>query len=199
MAHPVAAATRLEKVAPDLVSQMLRRCGRARLRVAGTSMLPAIRPSDVLLVRTADITVVTPGDVVLFEAGQRLFAHRVIRTASRGGRPVLITRGDMHWDDDAVVSAAQLLGRVEGQLRNGAAMAPRVAPRRGSGGRMSRLRFECLCRVRRCAHSMRALSAERIVSRLCLFGRTPKPLRRPAEHPMDVCERQHQGGPARVD
>ena len=199
MAGAVVAAARLEKVAPELVSQMLRRCGRAHLRVAGTSMLPAIRPSDVLLIRTADITMVTPGDVVLFEAGQRLFAHRVIRSASRGDQPVLITRGDMHWYDDAVVSAAQLLGRVEGQWRNGAAVAPRFAPPRRSVGRISRLGFECLCSVRRCAHSMRALSAERVVNRLCLFGRTPKPLRRPAQHPMDVRERQHQGGPARVD
>jgi hypothetical protein len=199
MADPVAAAARLEMVAPELVSQVLRRCGRARLRVAGTSMLPAIRPADVLLVRTADITMVTPGDVVLFEAGQRLFAHRMIRAAARGGQPVLITRGDMHWHDDAVVSAAQLLGRVEKQLRNGAAVAPRVAPRRRGGGRVSRLRFECLCRMRRCAQSMRALSAERVASRLPLFGRTTEPGRRPAHHPMDVRERQHESGPARID
>jgi peptidase S24-like protein len=179
MAGPVAAATRLETVAPEFVSQMLRRCGRALIRVAGTSMLPAIRPSDVLLVRTAEIAMVIPGDVVLFEAGQRLFAHRVIRAASRGGPPVLITRGDMHWHDDAVVSAAQLLGRVEGQWRNGTAVAPRVGPRRGVG-RMSRLRFECLCRVRRCAHAIRSLSAERLVNRVYLIGRTAKPFRRSA-------------------
>jgi signal peptidase I len=184
MAAPVAAAARLEKVAPDLISQMLRRCGRAHLRVAGTSMLPAIRPSDVLLVRTADIAMVMPGDVVLFEASRRLFAHRVIRAGMRGDQPVLITRGDMHWYDDAVVSAAQLLGRVEGQSRNGAAVPLRLAPRRRNRGRMSRLRFECLCRIRRCAHAMRGLSARRVVNRLSLFGRTAKPARRPAHHPM---------------
>jgi Peptidase S24-like len=195
----VAPSARLEQVAPDLVSQVLRQCGRASLRVAGTSMLPAIRPSDVLLVRAADITMVTAGDVVLFEAGQRLFAHRVIRAASRGGRPVLITRGDMHWHDDAVVSAAQLLGRVEGQLRNGAVVTPRAAPQRRSGGRFPRLRFECLCSVRRYAHAMRASSVERVVNGLSLFRWTPKPVRRPAQHPVDVRERQHQGGPARVD
>jgi signal peptidase I len=197
MAGPVAPATRLDMVAPELVSHVLRRCGGARLRVAGTSMLPAIRPADVLLVRTADITMVTPGDVVLFEAGQRLFAHRVIGAAMRGDQPVLITRGDMHWHDDAVVSAAQLLGRVEGQLRDGAAVAARFAPRRRSGGRVSRLRFECLCRVRRCAQSLRSLSAERVVNRL--FGRTTKPGRRPAHHSMEVRERQRERGPARID
>jgi hypothetical protein len=199
MADPVAAATRLEKVAPALVSQMLRQHGRASFRVAGTSMLPAIRPSDVLLVCAAGITTVTAGEVVLFETGRRLFAHRVIGAEMRDGQPVLITRGDMHWHDDGVVSAAQLLGRVEGQWRNGAPVAPRLAPRRRSAGRMSRLRFECLCSVRRCAHAMRAVSAERVVNRLGLFGRAPKPPRRPAQHPVDVGERQHQGGPARVD
>ena len=199
MPVPVAAAARPEAVASELVPQLLRRCGRARLRVAGTSMLPAIRPADVLLVRAADIATVTPGDVVLFAAGQRLFAHRVIRAAMHGDQPALITRGDMHWHDDGVVSGAQLLGRVEQQWRNGEAVAPRAAPRRRSGGLLSRVRFECLCTMRQCAQSMRTSSAGRVVNRLSLFGGTAKPGRRPAHHPVEVCQRQRECGPARVD
>ena len=199
MAGPAAAATRLEEVAPRLVKTLLERCGHARVRVAGTSMLPAIRPSDVLLVRAADITMVKPGDVVLFEADRRLFAHRVVLAALRGDQPVLITRGDMHWQDDAVVTAAQLLGRVDGQLRNGAAGPLDLPPQRRGGSRMARLRFECLCTVRRCAQGMRAVSARRVVSRLFLFVRAAKPLRRPPDDPMEVRERQRERRPVRVD
>ena len=180
MADPVAAAARVEEVAHRLVKNVLRRCGHAHLRVAGTSMLPAIRPSDVLFVRAADITMVKPGDVILFEADRRLFAHRVIRAAPGIDQLVLITRGDMHWQDDAAVTAAQLLGRVDGRMRNGAAVPLGVAPRRGNG-RLSRLRFECVCRARRAAQWMRSVNAGRLIGRLYLFIRAPKPFRRPDE------------------
>jgi signal peptidase I len=45
------------------VSSLLRQFGEAQLRVAGTSMLPAIRPADILFVRQVDITRVTLGDI----------------------------------------------------------------------------------------------------------------------------------------
>ena len=143
----------LDEVAPRLLSQVLRRCGEARVRVAGTSMLPAIRPADVLLVRSVDITNVAPDDVILFEMGSRLFSHRVV---SVGAQPrVLITRGDMHAHDDPAVTEAHFLGRVEGRLRNGADVPLGRAPRRGSSGWLSGLRFEAVCVLHRCAQSIR--------------------------------------------
>src|SRR5882672_9214575 len=125
-------SSHLEDVAPRLLSQLLDRCGEARIRVAGTSMLPSIRPADVLHIRAVDIARVRRDDVVLFEMGRRLFAHRVVQADSRGPEPVLITRGDMHSHDDPPVTGAHLLGRVEAQLRNGALISPVLAPWRGS-------------------------------------------------------------------
>lgn len=211
----------LDEVAPRLVSQVLRRCGEARVRVAGTSMLPAIRPADVLLVRAVDIASVAPDDVILFEMGSRLFSHRVVH-ASPGAEPrVLITRGDMHAHDDPAVTEAHFLGRVEGRLRNGAAVPLGRAPRRASSGWLPRLRFEAVCVLHRCAQSIRdrgisqmrlATKARRTSLRFRVFvfswrtaflrsllvRRSAEPFRRAAHDPMDVGERQRRGRPARI-
>jgi signal peptidase I len=159
-ADPAVTVSRLEDVTPRLVSHVLRRCGYARVRVAGTSMLPAIRPADVLLVHAVDVTIVEPDDIILFQAGPRLFAHRVVQAGFRGDQRVLVTRGDSHAHDDPPVAAAQVLGRVEGRLRNGAAVPLGRAPRRG---RVCGWQFECLCTLRRCAQFIRSVRAARAV------------------------------------
>jgi hypothetical protein len=150
------ASSHLEDVAPRLVSQVLDRCGEARIRVAGTSMLPSIRPADVLHIRSVDITRVQRDDVILYAQGPRLFAHRVVQTGPPGLERVLITRGDMHAHDDPPVTEAQLLGRVEAQTRNGAILSPGAAPWRRSHRRSSGLWFTCLCRVHLCAQVVRS-------------------------------------------
>ena len=150
------ASSNLEDVAPGLLSQVLDRCGEARIRVAGTSMLPSIRPADVLHIRAVDMTRVQRDDVILYAQGPRLFAHRVVQTSGPSLPPVVITRGDMHEHDDPPVTAAQLLGRVEAQTRNGAMLSTRPAPWRRSHRRPSGLWFTWLCRVHLCAHAVRS-------------------------------------------
>jgi hypothetical protein len=146
----------LEDVAPRLLSQVLDRCGEARIRVAGTSMLPSIRPADVLHIRSVDIARVHRDDVILYAQGRRLFVHRVVETSPPGRERVLITRGDMHAHDDPPITEAQLLGRVEAQTRNGAILPPGPALWRRSGRRPSGLWFTCLCRVHLCAQAVRS-------------------------------------------
>jgi hypothetical protein len=145
-----------EELARRLLSQVLNQCGEARIRVSGTSMLPSIRPADVLHIRSVDISAVQPDEVILFEVGRRLFAHRVVRAESRGLERVLITRGDMHSHDDPPVTEAQLLGRVAAQLRDGVVVLPGQEPRRGSRRRLSALWFACLCRMHLFAQAMRS-------------------------------------------
>ena len=188
----------LEDVAPRLLSQVLDRCGEARIRVAGTSMLPSIRPADVLHIRSVDITSVRRDDVILFEMGRRLFAHRVVQAGRRGLERVLITRGDMHSHDDPPVTEAHLLGRVEAQVRNGSVMPPGRAPWRRAGRPPSGLWFGCLCLVHRCAQAIRALHSQidrQLLNRLGYSDRVfAKPFRRTPHDPIDVCERQGGGG-----
>ena len=110
----------------ELAAELVRSTGRLRLAVVGSSMLPAIRPRDVLLVRRCVPGAARVGDVVLFTRGDRLFAHRVIAAGAS-----LVTRGDAMADPDPPVQPSELLGRVERVVRRGRVIRPR-APRLGT-------------------------------------------------------------------
>src|SRR5262245_46455343 len=64
--------------APALFAEALRQFGRVHLRASGRSMLPAIEPGDVLEVEYAVPERIEVGDVILYDAGGRLLAHRVV-------------------------------------------------------------------------------------------------------------------------
>ena len=113
-------APEIEQAALDLLAEVLRTHGEARIRVGGTSMLPAIRPADILIVRSAPLARAVPGDVVLFTWERRLFAHRVVQARTGAAGPVLITRGDRHSHCDLPVQEHALLGFVSEVVRNGA-------------------------------------------------------------------------------
>jgi len=114
----------LTAAAPALIFEVLRRSGQARVRVNGISMLPAIRPRDVLLVGHRTIEDIKPADVVLFTVGGRLFAHRVVRIGSgHSGSAFLVTKGDTHHREDLPIASSQLIGRVLALWRDGRARA----------------------------------------------------------------------------
>lgn len=99
-------------VGADLAAQSLELTGRLRLRAAGTSMLPSIRPGALLEFARTDPAAVRPGDVVLVRDGQRFFAHRV-RVAGEG---FVLTRGDRHRHDDPPAEFPRVLGRAAGDI-----------------------------------------------------------------------------------
>ena len=101
--------TAAARTAPLLFRDLLARFGRARLRVFGLSMWPAVKPGDVLEVRAVPAHDLLPGDVILFVRHGALFAHRLV---GRTGR-LLRTRGDAHWRCDPLLRPSQVLGRVE--------------------------------------------------------------------------------------
>jgi signal peptidase len=121
---------------------VLNRFGQVRLRVSGTSMLPAIRPGDILVVHRCTIEEVNSCDVVLFGAGERLFVHRVIRKHVSSGAAVLITKGDALRSHDPAVSSSQVLGRV--------AAVERRAPVLGDRIRYSRIGSACVMATHEC-------------------------------------------------
>jgi hypothetical protein len=124
----------LTDAGPALVAEVLQRFGAARIQVGGTSMLPAIRPRDVLIVETRPLQKIRVADIVLFTLNNRLFAHRVVRTGvDDAGCLVLVTRGDTHHDEDLPIASHQLLGQVVTVWRNGRAhQAPFARSRAGS-------------------------------------------------------------------
>ena len=106
----------------ELALASLRASGRLRVRVAGSSMLPAIRPGDVISVRAGDPHDARPGEVVLFTREGRLFAHRVVRRSSGA----LVTRGDALADCDRPVQRDEFVGIVESVARGGRSFPARV-------------------------------------------------------------------------
>ena len=105
------------------MSDVLRQCGRVRFRALGSSMLPAIRPGDVLCIEQCTPGAARPGDVLLTRHGERVLAHRLLRKERRAGEDLLVTRGDALWHADPSQPASMLLGRVTGISRGGVTLA----------------------------------------------------------------------------
>ncbi len=85
---------------------------RTRCPLAGSSMAPLLQDGDILVVEhgNGDLRL---GDVIVFRAGGRIKAHRLLRRrrAADGGLSYL-TKGDASVGYDAPVPAEQVIGRV---------------------------------------------------------------------------------------
>jgi hypothetical protein len=90
----------------DLWLQGLRRGRTMRFRPLGGSMVPFIRPDDVVTIVPGKQC--RPGDVVLVHRGDALLLHRVVAIFS--GR--IITKGDALSLLDMPVSPQDILGRA---------------------------------------------------------------------------------------
>jgi signal peptidase I len=102
----------------ELVADLLQQHGEARMRANGTSMLPSIRPGDIVVIERAAIYEIPPGAIAFWRRGEQLVAHRVTeRTADGSGNLQLVTRGDRQQHCDEPIAAAQLLGRVTWVIR----------------------------------------------------------------------------------
>lgn len=102
----------LNSLTCDLVGEVVQTFGHARLRVTGTSMVPAVRPGDLLSIERATLNEISQGEIVLFAREDRLFAHRVVEKANGPHELHLITCGDRLLQNDPPVSATELFGRV---------------------------------------------------------------------------------------
>jgi len=112
-----------DQIGCELVADALRAGAETRVRVMGTSMLPALWPGDVLVIRGRTAPP-SPHDIVLFLRYGRLFAHRVVRTTESE----LVTRGDALTDRDPPLRASEVLGVVVGIIRDGPRLIPVRAP-----------------------------------------------------------------------
>jgi signal peptidase I len=99
-----------------LLEEVLRRFGTARVRVQGSSMVPAIRPGDEVRLQSVAPSETQPGDIVAFRQGERLFVHRVVGSSVGG----LLTQGDALSSPDAPVNPDEFLGKVTQIERQGA-------------------------------------------------------------------------------
>lgn len=109
----------------ELASDVLRSCGKLRLKVTGWSMLPSIWPGDVLVIGRVDPAQMSDGDIVLYRRDRRLVVHRIVRTRHQTSKGMVLTRGDAMPAPDLPVSERDLLGRVSWILRRDRCITPR--------------------------------------------------------------------------
>ncbi|HEV2645993.1 MAG TPA: S24/S26 family peptidase [Acidobacteriaceae bacterium] len=98
----------------ELVADVAHSAGEVRLKLTGTSMLPAMWPGDEVTVQRCSLTNLQPGQVVLFRSNGSLVAHRIIHASADG----LITRGDSVPQRDPTVDASAIVGCVVHVVRN---------------------------------------------------------------------------------
>jgi hypothetical protein len=102
-----------------LAADTLASFGRLRLRLGGTSMLPALRPGDVVEFHALASCEARPGELVLFRRGGNLVVHRVLGCGEQG----LVTQGDALDSPDPLVAHAHVLGRAVALTRGGREIA----------------------------------------------------------------------------
>ena len=146
----------------ELVTEVVCAFGSVRLRVTGTSMVPAVQPGDLLSVRRVDLREASAGDIVLVAREGRLFAHRVVAKGGSSRDPYLLTRGDRLRENDPPVSRSHLLGRVASIERGGRRVHPRTWLERPDGmlGRLLRASDRSTFLFVRLTALWRALSSE---------------------------------------
>lgn len=97
----------------DLLEVSIRNEGSVTLSAEGTSMLPAIRSGESLIVRPP--AAFGFGDVLQCRCAASTVVHRLVRTVRRDGKMFYVTKGDNHPAFDDPVLAADVLGVVEGR------------------------------------------------------------------------------------
>jgi signal peptidase I len=141
----------------ELAAEVLHSYGELRIRVTGTSMLPAIWPGDILSIRRCGAGEVGLGEIAIFTRHGRLFAHRLV--AQSGLR--VVTRGDGRDEPDPPVTGAEIVGRVTEIVRRGKSFRPAVTL--SLGGRVAAALFR------------RSASAGRLFTRLHALPRRIHP------------------------
>ncbi len=99
----------------ELFDEILGRGARLRVRVSGRSMLPALRPGDVVDLEKVDAGVLRKGDIILFRGrpGGAPVLHRIESVRREAGRPVALrTRGDALAAPDEAIGPGDVLGKV---------------------------------------------------------------------------------------
>ena len=80
--------------------------GVALRKVTGTSMIPTLRPGEIVFVEPCSSP--EPGDIVAFALGEGLLVHRVVRSEAGS----VTCRGDNRLADDPPVPLGAILGKV---------------------------------------------------------------------------------------
>jgi signal peptidase I len=90
------------------------------LKSTGQSMLPILRPNDIVYFKKTPFLKIKVNDLIIFKKKNQLITHRVIYKTKK----YLITKGDNNPNSDGKIYPKQILGRVYQIKRNGQIFKP---------------------------------------------------------------------------
>ena len=84
-----------------------------RIKPAGYSMFPAIRPDDIVIIAPVkNQSNLTPGDIIVFRRDSDFVLHRLTDIRHHEKNAFYITRGDSSIDEDKPITADKIIGVV---------------------------------------------------------------------------------------
>lgn len=92
--------------------------GEVRIPARGDS-IHGTRKGDVLVFGKCQWEGTQPGDILLYRSGERVLAHRVVRTSFNGDKYVFVTKSDTARHLDPPVDPDQILGKLKSVEREG--------------------------------------------------------------------------------
>lgn len=103
----------LQKVDSLSITEKILSQGKiARIPTAGVSMHPLLKTDDVIFVKSAKEAELNIGDIIVRKAGDRMFAHRLIKKSAVDGKTLLFTKGDSFPDADNPTPLENIVGKV---------------------------------------------------------------------------------------
>ena len=90
------------------------------LKSTGQSMLPILRPNDIVYFKKTPFLKIKVNDLIIFKKKNQLITHRVIYKTKK----YLITKGDNNLNFDGKIYPKQILGKVYQIKRNGQIFKP---------------------------------------------------------------------------
>ena len=99
----------------ELSKKIISRGSCVRIPVVGVSMFPLIRSRDIIHFQPVKDSGVSIGDVIVYERGERMVAHRLLRKELYNGTMMLTTKGDafIHQDRPIHQEKVLLIGGVK--------------------------------------------------------------------------------------
>ena len=94
---------------PTLAKEILKRGYCVRIPTLGSSMFPLI--SSIVHIEPATAEDIKVGDIAVYSSGEKLVAHRLVRKMFKGGKEILVVKGDT-WLDESEVFPEDVIGKV---------------------------------------------------------------------------------------
>lgn len=104
----------------SLVEKSLSKLGVCHLKADGISMLPVIKPGDLLEIIGVNQGELFPGQIILFEQWNQMFVHRIKYRTSMG----FVTAGDANILMDEPVLPEQIIGLVIAVINSNGVRTP---------------------------------------------------------------------------